>query len=214
MRILKTDVLCGLPAPTARAVMRALVTAAPSVSLTPWITGLRGLETLLALEAEGYIRRARERDGETWWVATVKGNALGGASFRQPISRSTAERLLDGVIDRARNYNSDPRHLLEISEVLVFGSYLDTSAERLGDLDIGATLRPRGQWDSSSEQFAELLLDYAAASGRRSGSFLDRLDWAYREAYSNLRGSSAAISVTRDDVRKLTERWDVVYLKQ
>lgn len=167
--------------------------------------------TLLALESEGYIKRQHEHDGCTWWTTTVRGNALGGASFRRPITRATAERLLGGVVQRAGEYNADSTHLYAIAEVLVFGSYLDPAATDLGDLDIGATIRPRPQFDSSTEQFTALLLNYADNSGRRFNTFYDRLSWASREPFLFLKNRSSAIKITVEDVRRLTDRWEVVY---
>jgi len=64
------------------------------------------------------------------------GNALAQASFGKPIIRATAARHLAQVIERARGYNADRGRLLTISQIAVFGSYLDPAAERLGDLDL------------------------------------------------------------------------------
>jgi predicted nucleotidyltransferase len=62
------------------------------------------------------------------------------ASFAKPISRATAERLLVGLLDRAAAWNAKPDKLVSIDEVLVFGSYLDPTIDRLGDVDIAVTL--------------------------------------------------------------------------
>lgn len=67
---------------------------------------------------------------------TVKGNALANASFGKPISRATATRLLGQVIERARAYNADPVRLLTVTEIVLFGSYLDSAVDLLGDLDL------------------------------------------------------------------------------
>jgi hypothetical protein len=73
---------------------------------------------------------------EERWSSTIKGNALAQASFGKPIRRSTAERHLVQVVDRARAYNTDPDKLLTIQTIIVFGSYLDPAADLLGDLDL------------------------------------------------------------------------------
>jgi Ser/Thr protein kinase RdoA (MazF antagonist) len=56
------------------------------------------------LEAAGYMEKVRDddNDGETWWDTTIQGNALAMASFGKPISRKTANRLISGMLDRAR----------------------------------------------------------------------------------------------------------------
>jgi len=77
-------------------------------------------------------------------MTTTKGNALAMASFGKPITRAItraiADRLLTGLIDRAATWNTDQGRLISIEQLVVFGSYLDPTADRLGDLDIAATL--------------------------------------------------------------------------
>ena len=51
------------------------------------------------------------------------------ASFGKPISRATATRILGQVIERARAYNTDPARLLTVTEIVVFGSYLDPAVD-------------------------------------------------------------------------------------
>ena len=211
MRISKTDIICGLPATTARDLMRYLEAPHRSEDLTHWIEQHGLHTTLMGLEKEGFIARHYEDESHIWWVTTVRGNALGGARFSSPITRATAERLLAAVIQRAEQYNADPSHLFEITELVVFGSYLDPAVTSLGDLDIGATVRPRPQFNPSTEQFSEMQLNYADASGRRFTAFIDRLCWASREPYVFMRNRSTAIKITKEDVRKLTDRWEVVY---
>jgi len=43
------------------------------------------------------------------------------------------------VIEHARAYNADPARLLTVTEILVFGSYLDPAVDPLGDLDLAVS---------------------------------------------------------------------------
>jgi len=52
---------------------------------------------------------------------------------------------------------------------------------------------------------------YLRASGRRFRNLLDALSWPEQEALQILRNRSAVINITREDVRTLTDRWEVVY---
>ena len=94
-----------------------------------------------AFEAAGYVEPGglAHGAGDGWWATTVKGNALANASFGKPISRATATRLLGQVIERARAYNPDPARLLTVTEIVVFGSYLDPAVDLLGDLDLAVS---------------------------------------------------------------------------
>lgn len=191
--------------------MRLLRVARSTREVAELIGQKRPERTLQALETAGYIKREYETPENIWWTTTVRGNALGGARLSRPITRATAERLLSGVVLRAQEYNADCTHLFEIAEVVVFGSYLDNAAADLGDLDISAKVRPRQHHDPLTEEFTARVLDYADESGRRFQSFLDRLSWASTEPYRVLRNRSTAIAITKEDIRQLTDRWEVVY---
>ena len=147
--------------------------------------------------------------GDDWWATTVKGNALANASFGKPISRATATRLLGQVIERARAYNADPARLLTVTEIVVFGSYLDPAVDLLGDLDLAVSTARR---DTDGQRYVDKVLEYARASGHSFSAFHDRLFWPARELRMILKNRSPAISITDEDIRKLTERIEVVYV--
>jgi hypothetical protein len=123
----------------------------------------------------------------------------------------TAQRHLTGVIDRARTFNADGSHLIDITELVVFGSYLDPGVQHLGDLDLGVAFRSRTPDTTSTEGQSEIRLGYARASGRRFDTFFDRLSWPEHEALLILSNRSAAINITLENPRNLTDRWEVIY---
>jgi predicted nucleotidyltransferase len=211
MRVSKNDSICGLAAPTARQLMRAYYDERP-VEVACGILGAgqgAARDQMRAFEAAGYLERTgRARIGGDWWTTTVKGNALANASFGKPVSRATATRLLAGVIERARTYNADPARLLTITEIVVFGSYLDPATDPLGDLDLAISTVRR---DTNGQRYVDNVLEYARASGRSFSAFHDRLLWPSRELRMILKSRSSAISITDEDVRKLTDRIEVVY---
>ena len=194
--------------------MRRFDDAQPESMIGSWIdTGSRtGAEVARAFADAGYLElQMVGGDGETWWVSTIKGSALAQASFSRPITRVTAERLLTGVIDRAKRFNADESHLIDITELVVFGSYLDPGVQRLGDLDLGVAFRSRIPGTTAPADQREILLSYAKASGRPINNLLDALSWPDKEALMILRNRSAAINLTVENVRTLTDRWEVVY---
>ena len=212
MRVAKSDMICGLAAPTARQLMRAYYDDRP-VEVACDVLGVNqnaARDQMRAFEAAGYVLRSglAQAAGDDWWTTTVKGNALANASFGKPVSRSTATRLLGQVIDRARAYNTDPARLLTITEIVVFGSYLDPAVDPLGDLDLAVATTRR---DTDGQLYLAKVLEYAKASGRSFSSFHDRLFWPARELRIFLKNRSSAISITDEDVRELTDRFKIVY---
>ena len=214
MHLSRTDNVADLPAGDARKLMRRFFNAQPENGIGYWIdTGSRtDTQVARALADAGYLREYLvDNDGQTWWETTIKGNALAQASFGRPITRATAQRHLAGVIDRAQRFNADTSHLVDISELVVFGSYLNPDIQHLGDLDLGVTFRSRIPETTSTGERTEILLSYAEASGRRFNHFLDMLAWPDHEALLTLRNRSAVINITLENLRTLTDRWEIVY---
>lgn len=54
------------------------------------------------------------------------------ASFGIPISRKTADRLVEELIQRAKDYNAAAAKPMFVQSLTVFGSYLDETVDPLG----------------------------------------------------------------------------------
>src|SRR5664279_499149 len=157
MRLARTDVIAGLDATTAREPMRSLRTQKSLEYVrTRLPAGTDAAAVLTELVEAGFLTEEHGSpvEGDRWWVTTTRGNALGMASFAKPISRATAERLLAGLLDRARTWNENPERLVSIEEIVVFGSYLDPTVDQLGDVDIAVTIRnwPEGDVAGSASR--------------------------------------------------------------
>ncbi len=214
MRLSREDRIAGLPARAARELMRRFRSAQPEGIISEWIEpdARSDAEIARALAADGWLKiNVEDLDGEAWWETTTRGNALAQASFGKPITRATAARHLAAVIERAEAFNADNTHLVEIAELVVFGSYLDPATTHLGDLDLGVTFRSRIPATVTRDEHTAILLAYARASGRQFNTFLDRLFWPEHEAVLQLRNRSAVINITSEDVPSLTDRWEIVY---
>jgi predicted nucleotidyltransferase len=214
MHLSRTDNVADLPATDARELMRRFGNAQPESAISYWIdTGSRtDTEVARALADAGYLREYLvDNDGQTWWETTIKGNALAQASFGRPITRATAQRHLAAVIERAHRFNADESHLIEITELVVFGSYLDPDIQHLGDLDLGVAFHSRIPDPTGADGRTKILLSYAKASGRSFNTLLDQLFWPEQEALLTLRNRSGVINITVENVRTLTDRWELVY---
>ncbi|SIN22291.1 Uncharacterised protein [Mycobacteroides abscessus subsp. abscessus] len=145
MRVTRSDRFGGLSAETAREVLRWFSSSKPDHILCDIAQddGRSTFEIASALTQEGWLELDHVSvGGESWWKATISGNALAQASFRRPITRATADKHVREVVDRARAFNADPAHLAQIVEVVVFGSYLDPTSADLGDVDFGGDGAP------------------------------------------------------------------------
>ncbi|MDG4762525.1 hypothetical protein O7632_00100 [Solwaraspora sp. WMMD406] len=138
MLINKNEMIEGLSAVAARDLMRSYRddTGAWRAAQVLGVSEDEAIAHLAKLCTAGYLARSEHSSGEAQWITTVRGNALAQATFRKPISRSTAGRHLESTVVRVREYNSDPHKLLTVTKLVVFGSFLDVKQEQLGDLDL------------------------------------------------------------------------------
>jgi DNA-binding transcriptional ArsR family regulator len=194
MLISKTQVIGGLPAPKAREVVRLLDTNTGSVATYLGVSKDVAEGLLRALEREGYVELA---DGRTeWWDVTMKGSALRQARIGRPITRAKADALLDGVIERVKAYNADPKHLLTVESLTVFGSYLDETKPVIGDLDIQFVVSRR----PTDQGYPVAAWEYARQSGRTFAT--PHLRWFYPETELRtiLKNRSPYISLTDQEL--------------
>jgi hypothetical protein len=209
MRIVKTDTVAGLPAPAARDFLRRVrltdFDEEWALSLLETLGATDPKSTLATFEGDRYIERAEHSPtGCRWWATSTLGNALAMASFGQPITRRTADRLVTEILDRARAYNADPGKPSYVQRLRIFGSYLDRSVDPLGDVDVELVL---GRRVNDPKE----VLRYANASGRSFPTYIDKILWPQTEAVQILRNRSAAISITTEDVEQLTDNVETVY---
>lgn len=149
----------------------------------------------------------RPSDGGREWNTTLSGGALTMASFLKPISRTRADTLLAGVLQRVAAYNEDDTKPYVITEIAVFGSYVRPEVEKLGDLDLAVSSAPRQPGSDSTE----VKLAFAGASGRRFRTFIDRLFWAREDLLRTLRARSGYIKVHTEDISRFTDESRIVY---
>jgi predicted nucleotidyltransferase len=213
VRISRSDNFAGVPADTARQLMRAFGRPRPESDIAHWVVDDPRTpgQIAQALADSGFLEERHYGGGDRWWETTIAGNALAQASFRRPITRETADRHLAAVIERAEQFNAISHYLVDVESIIVFGSYLDPGLDRLGDLDLTVQLRSRLSERLSSDERTARRLRYSYSSGRRFSDYVDVLFWPEDQAVRFLRNRSPAIRITRQDVSLFTDRWKVVY---
>ena len=62
---------------------------------------------------------------------------------RRRIKRITADRMVGEFLDRVRAVNADQHHVYIVTRVILFGSYVNSDRDMIGDIDIGYEVKPR-----------------------------------------------------------------------
>jgi hypothetical protein len=139
------------------------------------------------VEGEGPFRRMLQRSS--------LGNRFAQASARS-IKRATADRIVRELVARATALNADDDYGFRVDALIVFGSYLDQTRDRLGDVDVGYIICPRHE--RGSKEFAEAdrrAHKRARAAGRQLASTFEQVFWPDHEFRLALKSGTAGLSL-------------------
>lgn len=124
------------------------------------------------------------------------------------ILRSTARKLLVSLVQRAQEINTNPDFVYSVSRIAVFGSYINTDKEKLGDLDIAVELVPRYEGDDLVREMVEAFNQ----RGPQTYSIIDRYSFARYEIERYLRNRSKCLNLHDfDELLKLNTAYLVIY---
>jgi predicted nucleotidyltransferase len=198
MRIDPSDVLGEFPVLFVRKVVRRLNNRlhwdAEAVQESAGIGPQRAADFIKALQKAGLAKANRGRDSGTW-TTTQLAQSFGAASAAKPITRQTAERVLQEFLERVDQVNSNAYFLARVTKVVLFGSYLRPELDRLGDIDIAVELRPKESDYQRVREATERRLADLADRGRRVAGLLARESWWRGEVLRFLKARSRAISL-------------------
>jgi len=121
-----------------------------NVNLRDSIEIIKELKNQCLIEKSDEFRDFENAKNKDYWKNTLKGNALAMARAKT-IYRRTAEKKLAEFLVRVKKLKDDDGFLYKVGKVLVFGSYLDNSKERLGDLDIAVSILPKEKFRKKLE---------------------------------------------------------------
>jgi hypothetical protein len=158
----------------------------------------KAVEILAWLKANKYIQPVRGRKG--YWTGTDHAGALANASAGKKITRATADRLLQELLQRAARVNREREFAYYVDRIMVWGSYLGT-ANTMGDLDVAVKLMPVKE-DLPSQQRVEYeRLRAASAGGHRYRNLVEQLYWPQEEVFRFLKGRARSFHFIPPDDR-------------
>lgn len=209
MRLLKSSLVAGVPAPAARTLMRAARMVELYTEYAEEVLARAGVDqpaqALKQLVEGGYLDAGT--DGQETVTTTTAGNAVAMASFARPITRATAGRLVTSLVARATEYNQDRCKPRFIRRIRLFGSYLEPAVERLGDIDVELTIESR---DGLSP---EELTAYGRDSDKTFSNRMCELFWPDEELRRFLAGGSRAYSfhTSEEGIEQFTDQINTVF---
>lgn len=129
-------------------------------------------------------------DDIEWWRTSVAGNALAKARIGKPMSWLEGQRLLAGLVERARDVNDDPGELFIIESIELYGSLTRPSADTVGDVDVRVLVSHRFNGRAHVDELWR----------RRPGNPLAAAEAALRQLRRVLTGGSSRIDLQLDEL--------------
>ena len=192
MRIESKQMIAGFPAVQIRRLMRE--TVGRSISLRCVREVLQCSESTAASVLVDLQREVLLAQVEDHFEPSLKGSALAQATAARPLVRGTAERLVSGVVDRARLINADDDWAYRVAILVVFGSFVG-GADRPNDVDVACGLKPR--WKGIAQEDAEEWR--RVARDRRFRNTWECVAWPKLEVLHFLKSRSPGLSVQELD---------------
>jgi hypothetical protein len=197
MRIQPGDLVIGLPVLAIRKLLKyvqrlqggTLETIAEQLE----VDAPSAAQIYQRLLSEGYIEPSEPVAGNESWHLTWKGSALANASTRKPITRKTAERLVEEFLARVREINASD-YAYRVGRVIVFGSFL-SDAPTLGDVDLSIELVDPYQDTREREAAHQARIAAAENEGRSFRDYMEMLRWPEQEVLLKLKNRSPSLSL-------------------
>ena len=148
------------------------------------------------LEERGYIAKALPRKNvkKVWWKNTALGNQFAVAPAAKPVTRATAEKRLEELIERARVVRDNPYYLYRVERVTLFGSILSDQS-LLGDVDVAIRLVHKEPDSTKAQELDKERRRKASAEGRRFNNDIDYIVWPKYEVFLFLKSRSRVLSL-------------------
>jgi predicted nucleotidyltransferase len=207
VRIEPGEEVVGFPALTMRDLMRKKVFGRAAVAEILKVDETEADRVIAALAAEDYIcpYKRPTRPAGADWQTTPKGTKLANASTLPAIPYAEAAKILESFLAAVRTVADDENYFYEVSEVVLFGSFL-AAAETVNDIDVIVHLRPRPAFN---RPYSEVLKDKLATCPvlKTPRDFLGHLR---SEPLALLHDVSPYIALHRPDTLKLIEDADKI----
>jgi DNA-binding MarR family transcriptional regulator len=207
MIIRRHQIIAGHAAPIIRRLLRQTGSSGVNQAFVEKGLGCSAEEAtrlISSLQEQGYIS-IRNHDKNRWlYERTSEGNRLAEATLR-PVSRSTADMMLRGFVQRISKVNSNPRFLYAITAAVVFGSAI-SEVDELGDVDVAIRLeRKTADWETHVRLTYERVWQ-ARRKGKRFRNITEQVFWPAIEIRNFLRSGTRQLSIHElDELSRLPE---------
>lgn len=146
-----------------------------------------------ALIEEGFIEKQKQH-----YILTYKATGFANAKLTPPITKAKAKSIVDDLINRAIEINTNPYFVGQIKSIKLFGSYIDPTKKDCGDIDVIVDISRKK--NISSEEAREISYQ---RTDNKSMNFVNRICYATEiEPFNYLKNKNRYLSFCSDDASK------------
>lgn len=126
-------------------------------------------------------------------------------------SRETAKKVLENVVQRIEKVNKNKEFIYKITKAVLFGSYINSNKEKIGDLDIAIYIELKDKSISEFEQnFAR------ARTSLNYVPFILRFIYGKEEIYKYIKNRKRVLELhdgikVDEDAKLLNEKVSYIY---
>ncbi|QPG56260.2 nucleotidyltransferase domain-containing protein [Shewanella eurypsychrophilus] len=199
MKINSTDTIANFPALKARKIIRGLSRNHEgfNISTLRSVIGTTKKVTqshLNSFISEGYIEAIDPPSKDRTHITTIKGNSLAQATASKKVKRSTANKHYEEFMERVNEINSSDKYLFQVSEVILFGSYL-TDAPTVSDIDLYIRVERKPKFSDNFSSIREQRTLEMERDGRQFRTFSELIYWPETDVRKYLKNGSRVISI-------------------
>ena len=158
--------------------------------LQPRLSKINFVKSLLE---EGFILQQKRQ-----YVVTDKAIGFSNAKFMQRITKTKAESIVNDVVNRATEINTNTYYIGKVNTIKVFGSYIDPMRKDCGDIDLIVDIKKKK--NISDEEVTEISYQ---RTENKTMSFIDRTGYAVCiEPLKYLKNKNKYLSFCQDNPSK------------
>lgn len=129
-------------------------------------------------------------------------------------SRETAKKVLENVVQRIKEVNANDEFIYKITKAVLFGSYINSNKEKVGDLDIAIYVKLKNnlkpEFDQNFER-ARTSLNYVP--------FILRFIYGKEEVFKYIKNKKRVLQLhdgikVDEDAKKLNEPISYIYFEK
>lgn len=199
MKVDRNSEICGIPIIKIRDFLKCFQTldffSLQTISEYFSLTKQSGASLLSELIKAGYITE----ESKNKYVISIKGNALAQIKFVRRMDKTKADAIFSEFMKRVKKINEDDTYIVRVSKLILFGSYLDSTANDFGDIDIAYELKHKIRDVEAYKIARQRFVQEAKANGKVFSSFFDEISYPETAVLKFLKNRSPYISLHRTD---------------